>query len=91
MAYKAPDAKSTSVKYKRVLWRIFVMIIHDNFWTQTWNLVSSFPSLRFVSSNPDAPNGTLHIRLYVPVYVIHIILPPLFLDVFRIYVPPKIT
>ena len=60
MAYKAPDVKSTSVKYKRVLWRIFVMIIHDNFWTQTWNLVSSFPSLRFVSSNPDAPNGTLH-------------------------------
>ena len=91
MAYKAPDVKSTNVKYKRVLWRIFVMIIHDNFSTQTLNLVSSFPSLGFVSSNPDAPNGTLHIRLYVPVYFIHIIFPPLFLDVFRIYVPPKIT
>ena len=29
--YKAPGVKSTKVKYKRVLWRIFVMIIHDNF------------------------------------------------------------
>ena len=91
MVYKAPDVKSTNVTYKRVLWRIFAMIIHDNFWTQTRNLVSSFPSLGFESSNPDAPNGTLHIRLYVPVHFIHIIFPLLFLDVFRIYVPPKIT
>ena len=60
-----------SNKYKRVLWRIFVMIIHDNFWTQTWNLVSSFPLLGFVSSNPDAPNGTLHIRLYVPMSILY--------------------
>ena len=73
MVYKVPDVKSTNGKYKRVLWRIFVMIIHDNFWTQKWNLVSSFPSLGFVSSNPDAPNGTLHIRLCVPVHFIHII------------------
>ena len=91
MVYKAPDVKSTNVTYKRVLWRIFAMIIHDNFWTQTWNLVSSFASLGFESSNPDAPNGTLHIGLYVPVHFIHIIFPLLFLDVFRIYVPPKIT
>ena len=71
--YKAPGVKSTKVKYKRVLWWIFVMIIHDNFWTQPWNLVSSFPLLGFVSSNPDAPNGTLHIRRYVLVHFIHII------------------
>ena len=31
MVYKAPDVKSTNVKYERILWRIFVMIIHDNF------------------------------------------------------------
>ena len=55
------------------------MVIHDNFGTQTWNLVSSLPSLGFVSSNPDSPNGTLHIRLYIPVHFIHIIFPPLFL------------
>ena len=73
MVYKAPDVKSTNVKYKRVLWRIFVMIIHDNFWSQTWNLVSSFPLLGFVSSDPDAPNGSLHIRLYVPVHFMYII------------------
>ena len=91
MGYKAPDVKSRNVKYKWVLWRIRVMVIHDNFWTQTWNLVSSLPPLGFVSSNPDAPNGTLHIRLYVPVHFIHIIFPLLFLNVFRIYFPPKIT
>ena len=91
MVYKAPDVKSTNAKYERVLWRIFVMIIHDNFWTQTWNLVSSFPLLGFVSSNPDAPNGTLHIRLYVPMSILNILFfPPLFLNVFRIYFPPKI-
>ena len=88
MVYKAPDVKSRNVKYKRVLSRIFVMVIHDNFWTQMWNFVSSFPSLGFVSSNPDAPNGTLHIRLYVPVHFMHIIFPPLFLNVFRIYFQP---
>ena len=91
MVYKAPDVKSTNVKYRRVLWRIFVMIIHDYFWTQTWNLVSSFPLLGFVISNPDAPNGTLHIRRYVPVHFMHIIFTPLFLNVFRIYFLPKIT
>ena len=42
MVYKAPDFKSTNVKYKRVLWRIFAMIIHDNFWTQTWNSFHHF-------------------------------------------------
>ena len=73
MAYKYPGVKPTNVKYKRVLRRIFVMITHDNFWTQTWNSVSSFPLLGIVSSNPDAPNGTLHIRRYVPVHFIHII------------------
>ena len=31
MVYKAPDVKSTNLKYERVLWWIFVMIIHDNF------------------------------------------------------------
>ena len=71
MVYKAPDVKSTNVKYERVLWRIFVMIIQDNFWTQTWNLVSSFPLLGLVSSNPDAPNGTLHIRRYVPMSILY--------------------
>ena len=92
MVYKAPDVKSTNLKYERVLWWIFVIIIHDNFWTQTWNLVSSFPLLGFVSSNPDAPNGTLHIRLYVPMSILYtLFFPPLFLNVFRIYFPPKIT
>ena len=92
MVYKAPDEKSTNLKYERVLWWIFVIIIHGNFWTQTWNLVSSFPLLGFVSSNPDAPNGTLHIRLYVPMSILYtLFFPPLFLNVFRIYFPPKIT
>ena len=92
MVYKPPNVKSTNLKYERVLWWIFVMIIHDNFWTQTWNLVSSFPLLGFVSSNPDAPNGTLHIRLYVPMSILYtLFFPPLFHNVFRIYFPPKIT
>ena len=73
MVYKAPGVKSTTVKYKRVLWRIFVMINHDNFLSQTWNSVSSFPLLGFVSSDPDAPIGSLDIRLYVPVHFMYTI------------------
>ena len=84
MVYKAPDVNSTNVKYKRVLWRIFVMIIHDNFCTQTGNLISSFHSWalpvltqihQMVANIFDFTYRSILCTLFFP---------PLFLHVFRI-------